>query len=75
MVVFILLLGVSKVRSKRLNGWRGGGSLARVVFFGALPPTWDSIRSRMLDLGLRWSPIASGMEESLCVWLIYAEGK
>ena len=55
----------------------GGGKLglARVVFFGALPPTWDSIRSRMLDLGLRWSPIASGMEESLCVWLIYAEGK
>ena len=45
-----------------MDGGRGGGSLAWVAFSSALPPTLDSIRSRRLDLVLRWSPIAFGME-------------
>ena len=51
------------------------GGFGWIAFSMMLPPAWDSSKSRRLILVLRFSPIASEMEGSSCVWLTCAEGR
>ena len=52
-----------------------GGSLAWIVFSGALLPVEDFITSRRPIIYLRFIPIASKTKESPCIWLTSTKGR